>query len=119
MAEIRQHYAMTPHSTPVHTPTTNGIGFLDSLLRNLKQMLEGKVNFIPRVKHGIQLVCEKLASFRPFLQNIIELQNELGELKGYLDPNCQCCVLCTICNQIVFTQKFFYVVWDHMPSKYS
>lgn len=83
-------------------PRTNGWGFIDSLLKNLKVILECKAYLIPFEKHQIARIHEELTSIRPFLKQIFELQEKHEEFKNlwtqivnvayYVEQVCDSCL---------------------------
>ncbi|KAL3510509.1 hypothetical protein ACH5RR_029910 [Cinchona calisaya] len=82
-AEVKEHYVQIPDSSFINFPTTNGIGFLDFFLGNLEEMLKCKDSEILFAKDKVVRVQEQLLSLRPFLKDIMELQNENEQLQKF------------------------------------
>ncbi|KAL3501830.1 hypothetical protein ACH5RR_036279 [Cinchona calisaya] len=80
-ADVGMHHVQVLNSLQSNFPWTNATGFVDSLLENVKKMLQVKANFIPFPKHRVETVHGELESVRSSLTDIMELQNEHEELK--------------------------------------
>lgn len=70
-----------------HFPTTNSLGFIDTLLENLGNLKEASVSqptFLPFVRDQLVTLYKELVSIKPYLKNIQEMQDEFLELKALL-----------------------------------
>ncbi|KAI5678535.1 hypothetical protein M9H77_09485 [Catharanthus roseus] len=65
--------------SPTNFPRTNGLGFLDSLLEKLRELLNADVTI--SLKHQLEEILGDLEFLRPFLEGIPEMDIEFPELK--------------------------------------
>lgn len=79
-AEIRE-FIQIPNWLEPNFPTANGIGFIDFLLENLKEMLQCESSSIPFAKHKVETIQQELFSLRDFVKDMMELQNEHEQVK--------------------------------------
>ncbi|CAN4087798.1 unnamed protein product [Withania somnifera] len=80
MEDLKDVILKAPLSSQCNFPRTNGLGFIDSLLRYLKELLqEGKCDSI--VKHLIAEAQEEFALLRSFLEKIEKKKHEFEEVK--------------------------------------
>ncbi|XP_059285226.1 putative late blight resistance protein homolog R1A-4 isoform X2 [Lycium ferocissimum] len=63
-------------------PKTNDLGFLNSFLGNLKELLLHKVDLVPFPKHHIARVHDTLEYLKKNLWDVIKQNNELKNLKA-------------------------------------
>ncbi|XP_027099479.1 putative late blight resistance protein homolog R1A-3 [Coffea arabica] len=77
-AEVREFVQITSLSESGF-PTTNGVGFIDFLLENLKKMLKCKASSITFAQDKVERILEELQSLRHIIKDIMELQNEHKE----------------------------------------
>nr|XP_027060838.1 putative late blight resistance protein homolog R1B-12 [Coffea arabica] len=71
-----------PESSSFTFPTTNGLGFVDSLLEKMMDVTSSEAGSIALIDHPIQKVQEVLVCLRSLLWKIVELQNEDEEVQA-------------------------------------
>ncbi|XP_027178062.1 putative late blight resistance protein homolog R1B-12 [Coffea eugenioides] len=71
-----------PESSSFTFPTTNGLGFVDSLLEKMMDVTSSEAGSIALIDHPIQKVQEQLVCLRSLLWKIVELQNEDEEVQA-------------------------------------
>ncbi|CAI9106561.1 OLC1v1005749C1 [Oldenlandia corymbosa var. corymbosa] len=81
-SKVRDLYVVSSFASQFDSPRTNSIGFLDTLLEDLHNMLERGVEFIPSVKNRVIGVHDGLSLLRPFLQYDLELQSEDNKFRN-------------------------------------
>ncbi|XP_027095986.1 putative late blight resistance protein homolog R1B-17 [Coffea arabica] len=80
-AEIIESYITVRRSSRSHFPKTEGFGFIDFLLGNLRELLNSEVDYFVSVKHQIHVVHEEIEFLRSFLRDIEEQYKEHQDLK--------------------------------------
>ncbi|XP_027099446.1 putative late blight resistance protein homolog R1A-3 [Coffea arabica] len=80
-ADAKEIYVQLQVLSQINFPSTNGMGFIDSLLGNLEEMLKHGANCPPFAKHKVLKIQGELLSLRPLLKDVMELQNEHEDLK--------------------------------------
>ncbi|CAI9117821.1 OLC1v1019306C1 [Oldenlandia corymbosa var. corymbosa] len=83
-AKVKELYFVTPFSSQFNFPSSNALGFLDSLLETLHCILEGRVHLIPSIKNHVVGIHEGLASLKSFLEHDLESKYEDNKLKDLL-----------------------------------
>ncbi|XP_027172078.1 putative late blight resistance protein homolog R1B-12 [Coffea eugenioides] len=71
-----------PESSSFNFPKTNGLGFVDSLLKKMMDVTSSEAGSIALIDHPIQKVQEELVCLRSLLRKIVGLQNEDEEVQG-------------------------------------
>ncbi|XP_071928051.1 putative late blight resistance protein homolog R1A-4 [Coffea arabica] len=80
-AEIKEGYITVRRSLGSHFPKTEGFGFIDFLLGNLRELLNSEVDYVVSVIHQIHVVHEEIEFLRSFLRDIEEQYKEHQDLK--------------------------------------
>ncbi|KAM3217883.1 putative late blight resistance protein R1B-16 [Capsicum annuum] len=82
MEDLRDVILKAPLSSECNFPRTNGLGFIGSLLRHLKELLQdGKCDSV--VEHLIAEIQEELALLRSFLEEVEKKTYEYEEMKKH------------------------------------
>ncbi|KAI5670272.1 hypothetical protein M9H77_10636 [Catharanthus roseus] len=76
--DIKVNYVRIPDFSLLDFPKTNLQGYIDSLLKHLKEM----ANSVTFLKHAVIEMCEKLACVSHYMKELGEHRNEIGELKS-------------------------------------
>ncbi|CAI9111947.1 OLC1v1012298C1 [Oldenlandia corymbosa var. corymbosa] len=81
-AEIRKHNMPLLNSPNFRFPSTNATGFISFLLKNMEQMVKHNHEKLAFAGHRVMIVHEELISLQPFLETILELQKERGDVEA-------------------------------------
>ncbi|KAI5670270.1 hypothetical protein M9H77_10634 [Catharanthus roseus] len=76
--DIKVNYVRIPDFSLLDFPKTNLPGYIDSLLKHLKEM----VNSVTFLKHVVIEMWEKLVCVSHYMKELVEQRNEIGELKS-------------------------------------
>ncbi|KAI5670751.1 hypothetical protein M9H77_11115 [Catharanthus roseus] len=76
--DIKVNYVRIPDFTLLDFPKTSLQGYIDSLLKHLKEM----ANSVTFLKHAIIEMWEKLLCVSDYMKDLVEQRNEIGELKS-------------------------------------
>ncbi|KAI5670281.1 hypothetical protein M9H77_10645 [Catharanthus roseus] len=76
--DIKLNYVRIPDFSLLDFPKTNLQGYIDSLLKHLKEM----ANSVTFLKHAVIEMWEKLVCVSHYMKELVEQRNEIGELKS-------------------------------------
>ncbi|KAI5670285.1 hypothetical protein M9H77_10649 [Catharanthus roseus] len=76
--DIKVNYVQIPDFSLLDFPKTNLQGYIDSLLKHLKEM----ANSVTFLKHAVIEMWEKLVCVSHYMKELVEQRNEIGELKS-------------------------------------